>query len=196
MVHRRVSAMRDFMATRPGICAAQGEVMRTSMFGAAVLATLAATTGSALADDWQSAAIACTVDADSIRADRQGNPGSHMSFASGQTGAIKLFCPLPIGASGNAIAMTYRDATGRDTGAGVSAEVRRINKSNGSTSSLPGAVIDSDDFATTSTAHHFDTFTQVFDHTSYYYFVTITLTRSTAAQDVTIGGVELFHVEP
>jgi hypothetical protein len=170
--------------------------MRISVITIAALTTLFAAGGTAVADPWQSAAVACTVDADSIQTARQANPASHISFAAGKTGTIKLFCPVPHDAYGNAIAITYRDSTGTDTGAHVMAELRRINKDTSSISTVSGAFVDSDDFVSTSAVRRFDGFSHAFDQDGYYYFVMITLTRTTTAQEVSVGGVELFSVIP
>lgn len=113
-------------------------------------------------------------------------------FNEGKTGEIVLFCHVSEALHGKTITnmeLSARSGIPFHRGSIVSAALRRVNKLNGITSSVPGAVIDSEDEGCRYHGNQVKFCDKpiqpnLLDFTTYYYFYQVNLKRTHPSQDV------------
>lgn len=116
-----------------------------------------------------------------------------IEFKDSKVGSITIICPVPfrLGLI-NSIGVSYRDSTGVNTSARLQAALRRIRALNGSVSTVPGLVFDSNNVG--ETGYTFSVAPQtsyIFPGTFFYHFIQVTLTRSSTSEIIEFGGFEL-----
>lgn len=117
-----------------------------------------------------------------------------ITFRESRVGSITAICPVSANVGlVSAIGVSYRDSTGSDTSARVRADVRRINKFDGSVTTVTGLEFNSDNHAETTYTFNFASSPHTLDDVNFYYFIQITLTRTGTSETVEVGGVELFE---
>jgi hypothetical protein len=143
---------------------------------------------------WSAISTGCVPDSSSIQANRYRDVSdSALQHQTGNVDKIVLVCgvaPNPGAALPNLLAMTYLDSTGNGTKAQVIAELMRVNRNTAAVSTI--AAVTSNTFLTkTMTLGKSPLFNHQLNFDTSYYFVRITVDRTTTAQDVRSVGVAL-----
>jgi len=150
-------------------------------------------------DDWKSAAVACTPSVGAIGV--LTDSGGHVTYASGQTGAAALYCPVRGNvASLYTIKMVYQDSDGQGSTGRVTTELVQIDKATGAQATVvdnTGAAIRADSNSSNATGVNyvfggsFGPYYANLDFNSNYYVIVATFWRSSTSTTVSLYGVSI-----
>ena len=143
---------------------------------------------------WSTVASACMPSDQAVQANSYISQGNvTVTPGSGLTGGLVLICPIPASLKAgqpDSLGLTYRDSTGKASGAFVKAELLRVNRATGQPKIVSS--VSSDSAAATGTAFRSSpSFSHSFDFALNYYVVRIEISRALATQDVRGIGVLL-----
>ncbi|NVB84736.1 MAG: hypothetical protein HOV81_40575 [Kofleriaceae bacterium] len=162
-----------------------------ALFVAVIGTTMAA--GQANAGTWTIPAAGCVPGDPAIQANRYLVTGGSVKHQSTATGVITLYCPITFATlltTGTlTFVVTFADSDGFSTAANVTAQLIKLNSSNGVLTSI-GSSLSSDAMAATTGG----TMTTAFPHTivaNDYYYVRVDINRTTTSQGATFFGVRI-----
>jgi hypothetical protein len=163
-------------------------------FAAALLMILIGSAPALAATYWSSIATGCAPDSTSITKNRyRFSSDNAVLHQTGNVDAIALICnisPNPGATLPTKLSLTYRDSTGSNAAAQAVAELVRVKRSDGNPTVT--AALSSDGFVATALNKATSApFAHQLNFESFYYFVRLTLDRTTTAQDVKAFGVAL-----
>ncbi len=168
--------------------------MKLYILALVILAGVAAGARSAAADDatvaWSTPADGC-VPVSNTEGNWLSLAGGGVTHASGVTGQLQWVCPvttLNATSAPNRIYMTYVDSSGSGNGGTVSATLIESSRSNAATSNIVS--LSSDSFSNTTITEQKANFTHTFDFSNYFYYVVITLNRTTTGTTT-----DCYHVD-
>jgi hypothetical protein len=145
--------------------------------------------------DWAMDGAGCVPTDPAIQNDSYIITAGRIKFKDPKVGSITVICPVSVKVGSiNSIGVSYRDSTGVGTSARVRAALRRINKFNGSVSTVTGLVFDSNNEGETNYTFQTAFTSHTLDDSNFYYFIQVTLTRSSTSEIIEFGGVELLDV--
>lgn len=143
----------------------------------------------AAADQQQHAVSSCAVTAGASIADI----GTSVGFAAGNIGTVTVHCPVDVNlASFDTLEVSYRDSDGTGNTGKVDLHITSVAKTSVATVANVAVFVSSVHSATAwnnkvqALGSAF-----IFDHANYYYYVRISLGRSSSATQVPIGHVKL-----
>jgi hypothetical protein len=143
---------------------------------------------------WSVAAIACTPNGDTARGGMIDSTHGNVRFAEGRTGTAYLMCPFTDGSlDGQSVSVIGMSITGLG-GARAAASLRMVDLANGD---VTDAFVTSTDQAClgTSVTRYFECTgggSHQIDFSRYYYYVQISITRSSANDNVRVTGVSIY----
>lgn len=156
-----------------------------------IMSTLVfATATPAWASRWNAAAAGCVVTDIAIAADRYVNTAGGIKFKGTSTGQIVATCSVPENlGTVVGLGMTYQDPDATQTGASVSAQLRRSTKSTGAITTI--ATINSNNLTGTALQYRFITLSHSMNSNDFWYYIQLHLNRNTSSLDPSIRGVDL-----
>ena len=168
--------------------------MKTFSLCAFLVAMLGITpVADAVTGDYSINGASCVPGDPAIQNNRHFITAGSVSHQSTTTGLITLYCPVFHNWTTNPtfLSLTYRDTDGAGTVANITAQLLRLNQTNGAFSTVSG-VLDSNGFTATFGRQIVISFTHNFDFTANVYYIRVNINRSATTQIATFYGLSLF----